>query len=146
MGRYKAISDNDLPKVWKRDGKNCDWRYSAHKMTAAPVLNPQLEEIKREMQRLEELQSVHQLVNHPGWKHVRDGIWGEVEIAHEDMVGNISNDPVTYMRLQIRWQQRMAMARAIDDYVKTCETERANILTEGAHESHDESIRSEEDR
>lgn len=51
----------------------------------------------------------------------------QVEAALEDMVGNISSDPMTYMRFQLRWQQREAMYRAMmikaEDTIKAHEEE-----------------------
>jgi len=35
-----------------------------------------------------------------------------VDEAYEAMIGNVSNRPMAYMRLQLRWQQREAMYRA----------------------------------
>jgi hypothetical protein len=50
-----------------------------------------------------------------------------VDAAYEAMVGNISNRPMTYMRLQLRWQQREAMYRAsmiiAEDTIKAHEEE-----------------------
>jgi len=51
----------------------------------------------------------------------------QVQAAFEDMVGNVSSDPMTYMRLQLRWQQREAMYRAMmiqaEDTIKAHEEE-----------------------
>lgn len=55
---------------------------------------------------------------------------GFVDEAHEDMLGNTDNDPMSYMRLQLRWQQREAMMRGITDYVLQCDADRRRILTE----------------
>ncbi len=50
-----------------------------------------------------------------------------VDEAFEAMVGNISNRPITYMRLQLRWQQREAIYRAsmiiAEDTIKAHEAE-----------------------
>lgn len=50
-----------------------------------------------------------------------------VDEAHEDMIGNISSDPMTYMRFQLRWQQRESMYRAsmiiAEDTIKAHEEE-----------------------
>lgn len=46
------------------------------------------------------------------WKAHMERIKALVDEAYEAMVGNISNRPMTYMRLQLRWQQREAMYRA----------------------------------
>lgn len=51
----------------------------------------------------------------------------QVQEAFEAMVGNISSDPMTYMRLQLRWQQREAMYRSMmvmaEDTIKAHEEE-----------------------
>ena len=51
----------------------------------------------------------------------------QVQAAFEDMVGNVSSDPMTYMRFQLRWQQREAMYRAMmiqaEDTIKAHEAE-----------------------
>lgn len=46
------------------------------------------------------------------WKAHMGRIKDLVDEAHEDMVGNLSSDPMTYMRFQLRWQQRESMYRA----------------------------------
>ena len=45
------------------------------------------------------------------WKNHVESMKEVVNEAFEAMVGNVSSDPMTYMRLQIRWQQREAMLR-----------------------------------
>lgn len=51
----------------------------------------------------------------------------QVQEAFEAMVGNVSSDPMTYMRLQLRWQQREAMYRAMmiqaEDTIKSFKAE-----------------------
>lgn len=53
----------------------------------------------------------------------------QVQEAFEAMIGNVSSDPMTYMRLQLRWQQREAMFRAMmimaEDTIKAHEEELA---------------------
>src|SRR5437879_6234556 len=87
---------------------------------------------KPEIETLAELRAIADLAQHPGWKYILDGIAEEVSKAYEDMVGNLSNDPMSYMRLQIRWQQREIMKRAIEQYVDLMVQEHANILKEKA--------------
>ena len=55
---------------------------------------------------------------------------GFVGAAHEDMLANVSDDPTSYMRQQLRWQQREAMYRGIMDYVAKCDHDRKRILQE----------------
>lgn len=61
------------------------------------------------------------------WKEHVSRLREIVDEAYEAMVGNISNDPMAYMRLQIRWQQREAMYRAsmviAEDTIKAHEEE-----------------------
>ena len=86
---------------------------------------------QEELVELEELQQVHALISMPGWKtRIQPLMQAQVEDAHENMVGNLSNDPMTYMRLQLRWQQREAMLRAVLGYIDECEQRRTRILEE----------------
>lgn len=61
------------------------------------------------------------------WKAHMERMKELVDEAYEAMVGNISNRPMTYMRLQLRWQQREAMYRAsmviAEDTIKAHEEE-----------------------
>lgn len=61
------------------------------------------------------------------FKELSEFMQEQVEAALEDMVGNISSDPMTYMRFQLRWQQREAMYRAMmikaEDTIKAHEEE-----------------------
>lgn len=79
---------------------------------------------------LKELSEVYETSATPGWLRIIKQAEEEVEEAHEAMLGNVSNEPMTYMRLQIRWQQREAFLRAIKDYVQTCTVRRKEILDE----------------
>lgn len=47
------------------------------------------------------------------FKVLKEFMQQQVQEAFEAMVGNVSSDPMTYMRLQLRWQQREAMYRAM---------------------------------
>lgn len=47
------------------------------------------------------------------FKKLKEFMQEQVQAAFEDMVGNVSSYPMTYMRLQLRWQQREAMYRAM---------------------------------
>lgn len=61
------------------------------------------------------------------FKELAEFMHEQVEAAFEDMVGNVSSDPMTYMRFQLRWQQREAMYRAMmikaEDTIKAHEEE-----------------------
>lgn len=61
------------------------------------------------------------------WKEHMERMREIVEEAFEAMVGNVSSRPMTYMRLQLRWQQREAMYRAsmviAEDTIKAHEEE-----------------------
>lgn len=86
---------------------------------------------KDERESLIELQEVTDLSTSPGWlKRILPLMEGTVEEAHEAMVGNLSNEPMTYMRLQLRWQQREAMVRSVKTYIEECKVERGRILQE----------------
>src|SRR6266850_640278 len=84
-----------------------------------------------ELEQLRELQQVHELANSEGWRtRIMPLLESQVEAAKESMVGNISSDPMTYMRLQLRWQQREAMLRELVNYLAQCEETRKRILDE----------------
>lgn len=61
------------------------------------------------------------------WKEHMSRLKDIVDEAFEAMIGNLSNRPMTYMRLQLRWQQREAMYRAsmmiAEDTIKAHEEE-----------------------
>lgn len=61
------------------------------------------------------------------FKVLKEFMREQVQEAFEAMVGNVSSDPMTYMRLQLRWQQREAMYRAMmiqaDDTIKAFQEE-----------------------
>lgn len=84
----------------------------------------------QEALQLAELREVFQTTNSAGWQRIKKLMEAQVEDAHEDMVGNISSDPMTYMRLQLRWQQREAMLRVVLDYVADQDRRRKIILEE----------------
>lgn len=91
-------------------------------------MNNQLE--PTEVAVLKELSEVYETSCTPGWMRIMKLAEEEVDKAHEDMVGNMSSDPMIYMRLQIRWQQREIAFRAIKEYVQTCIVRRKEILDE----------------
>ena len=47
------------------------------------------------------------------FKRLKEFMAEQVEEAYEAMIGNISSDPMMYMRLQLRWQQREVMLRSM---------------------------------
>jgi hypothetical protein len=61
------------------------------------------------------------------WKEHMARIKLIVDSAYEAMVGNISSNPIVYMRLQLRWQARESMYRAsmiiAEDTIKAYEEE-----------------------
>jgi len=79
---------------------------------------------------LAELREIYQTTNTAGWQRLKQLMESLVEEAHEAMIGNISSDPMTYMRFQLRWQQREAMLRGVLDYIGNCERDRKRILEE----------------
>lgn len=93
------------------------------------MITPNLE--SDELEHLKELQEVHELFTSTGWRtRIMPLLQEQVEQAKEAMVGNISSDPMTYMRLQLRWQQREAMLRELVGYIDGCEQQRKRILEE----------------
>lgn len=86
---------------------------------------------EEELVELEELQQVHALLTMPGWKtRILPLLHSGVQAAHEAMLGNLSSDPMTYMRNQIKWQQREYMLRDVLGYIDECEQRRTRILEE----------------
>jgi len=83
-----------------------------------------------EAQQLAELREIYVTVSTAGWQRIKKLMEAQVEDAHEDMVGNISSDPMMYMRLQLRWQQREAMLRGVLEYIGNCDKQRKMILEE----------------
>jgi hypothetical protein len=84
----------------------------------------------QEERQLAELREVFQTTNTAGWQRIKNLMLQLVDDAHEDMVGNLSSDPMMYMRLQLRWQQREAMMRGVLDYIGNCDKQRKQILEE----------------
>jgi len=85
---------------------------------------------KTEAQELAELREIYQTTNSAGWVRIKDLMQGLVDEAHEDMIGNTSAEPMTYMHKQLRWQQREAMMRGVLDYIAQCDHDRKRILDE----------------
>ncbi len=84
-----------------------------------------------ELEELRELQEVHELTSTAGWKtRLLPLLESGVQAAHEAMLGNLSSDPMTYMRNQMKWQQREYMLRDVLTYIADCETRRTRILEE----------------
>lgn len=82
-----------------------------------------------ELEELRELQEVHALISMPGWKtRLQPLLESGVQAAQEAMLGNLSSDPMTYMRNQIKWQQREYMLRDVLSYIADCEARRTRIL------------------
>lgn len=76
------------------------------------------------------------------WKIHMERIKEIVDEAYEAMVGNISNRPMTYMRLQLRWQQREAIYRAsmmiAEDTIKAFKEEQTQFEKDFAALSREE--------
>ena len=84
-----------------------------------------------ELEELRELQEVHELIASVGWKtRILPLLESGVHAAQEAMLGNLSSDPMTYMRNQIKWQQREYMLRDVLSYIADCESRRTRILEE----------------
>lgn len=76
------------------------------------------------------------------FKKLKEFMQEQVQEAFEAMVGNVSSDPMTYMRLQLRWQQREAMYRAMmiqaDDTIKEFKAEQEQFERDVAALSREE--------
>lgn len=83
-----------------------------------------------ELQHLAEIREVTTTVTTPGWFRILKKIEEYVAEAHEDMLGNVSADPMNALRLQLRWQQRESVLRGIRFYVNSCEEEKKLLLSE----------------
>lgn len=81
-----------------------------------------------ELQHLAELREVCQTTDSPGWMRVVEQMQASVLEAHEAMIGNTSHDPMSYMHLQLRWQQREAMLRGVQQYVHDCNEQKHSLL------------------
>lgn len=101
----------------------------------------------QELEHLAEVREVCHTVTTPGWQRIVKQVTAFVDEAYEDMFANLSADPMSYMRLQLRWQQRDAIYRGITAYIQECEDtkalyleqakeqERSGVPTYGATES-----------
>jgi len=64
------------------------------------------------------------------WKDYAEMLKGLVEEAHEALVGCVSGDPQVYMRLVIRYQQRIGVKRESDRWAESAE-QGLNAIIEG---------------
>ena len=83
-----------------------------------------------ELKHLAEIREVVSATNSAGWQHIQRQMQLFVAEAYEEMIGNTSHDPMSYMHLQLRWQQREAMLRGVKQYVRGCEEEKQDLLTQ----------------
>lgn len=74
------------------------------------------------------------LSHSPGWQKLKAFMESLVEESHIEMAGNLSNDPTSYMRLQIRWQQRRAMMLAINQHVENMVATRNELIQRATEE------------
>lgn len=82
-----------------------------------------------EQAQLSELGEVFNTVHSAGWKRIHALLEELVEEAHEDMFGALGTLEDRGV-LTLRWQQREAMKRAVENYISDCISKRANILDE----------------
>ena len=82
----------------------------------------------QELEHLAEVREVCHTVTTPGWERIVHQVLKFVDEAYEDMVANLSHDPMSYMRLQLRWQQREAVYRGVQAYIKECEDAKVLLL------------------
>lgn len=82
----------------------------------------------QELEHLAEVREVCHTVTTAGWQRIIKQITAFVDEAYEDMFANLSSDPMSYMRFQLRWQQRDAIYRGIKAYVQECEDEKTLLL------------------
>ena len=73
------------------------------------------------------LQERVQMCKSEPFKELKSFIQGLVDEAHESIVGCVSGEPKTYMQLSIRYQQRIAVKRAIDLWQENAEKGVAEI-------------------
>lgn len=81
-----------------------------------------------ELEHLAEVREVTTTANSAGWMRIQLQMEKFVNEAKEDMVGNLSGDPMTYMRFQLRWQQRETMLRGVKTYIEGCQQEKQMLL------------------
>ena len=70
------------------------------------------------------------------FRELKTFIQGLVDEAHESIVGCVSGEPKAYMQLTIRYQQRIAVKRAIDLWQENAEKE-FNDITEAMRQDLD---------
>ena len=74
------------------------------------------------------LQERVQMCKSEPFKELKNFIQSLVDEAHESIVGCVSGEPKTYMQLAIRYQQRIAVKRAIDLWQENAEKEFTDII------------------
>lgn len=90
-----------------------------------------------EKKALREAQYFESLSHSPAWPKLKEYMQALVDEASEAMAGNISNEPMTYMRFQIRWQQRQAMMRAVIQYVDTMVETKKELVQRATEEQNE---------
>lgn len=84
-----------------------------------------------ELAELRELQEVYELAASSGWKsRIEPLISSLVAEANEEMLGAVYATEQIKAALLTRWQQRVAVQRAILSYIGDCEARRTRILEE----------------
>lgn len=92
-------------------------RRTGSTVMSSPTVYERFELSPEEKDDLQTAQHFDGLAQSTGWTILKEYMNQLVGEAHEEMLGNVSNDPISYMRLQIRWQQRLAVVRAINQHV-----------------------------
>jgi len=82
----------------------------------------------QELQHLAEVREVTRTTNSAGWRLILERMRAFVNEAQEDMVGAVYASDSIKASLQMRWQQRVAMLRGVESYIKSCEDERDMLL------------------
>lgn len=84
-----------------------------------------------ELIELQELQEVHNLTTMPGWKtRILPLLNSLVSEANEEMLGAVFATVEVKASLLTRWQQRVAVQRAVLGYIDECSQRRTRILEE----------------
>lgn len=72
-----------------------------------------------EQSELQRLSDIAQMAKSEPFRDLKEMLDGLVSEAHEAIVGCIAGDPNVYKTLMIRYQQRLAVKRAIDQWTES---------------------------
>lgn len=90
--------------------------------------NP-LEITKSEQEIIDAANELRACTHTPGWKRIEKWMNDYIELAREDMEGNLSTDPSVSYRLQLRWRERKLMKSCLLDIIQeTCEAKKEVLV------------------